>query len=49
MRESLKSEEEGKRAAAGRCIITIDTIILPEYTNDAYIYDTYTSQRSRIE
>jgi hypothetical protein len=30
------------------CIIVIDTIIMTNYTNNAYIYDTYLSRRGRI-
>jgi hypothetical protein len=33
-------------APAGRCITTIDTIILINYTNDAYTYHIYTSHLS---
>jgi hypothetical protein len=30
------------------CITTIDTIILTNYTNDAYIFDTYTYMGRRM-
>jgi hypothetical protein len=32
-------------AHQGRCITIIDTIILTNYTNDAYTYDTYTATK----